>query len=178
MKYKQVFGLDYKDLKQTNLLKLSIDTGSEKPIYRKSNRFMSHSELDALKAETEEMIANGQIIPTPGGASSGWAFPVLYVKKKTGEKRLCVQFQDLNSITVQDAWPLPHIIDLLESYKGSKIFSTLDLLKGFNQIAVDDDTIPKLTMSTPWGLFSYCVMPFGIKSGPAVFCRMIYLAME
>ncbi|KAG1042648.1 hypothetical protein G6F43_011845 [Rhizopus delemar] len=141
-----VFGLDYKDLKQTNILKFTIDTGSEKPIYRKPNRFMSHSELDSLKLEVEEMIANCQLIPTPGGASSGWAFPVLYVKKKSGEKRLCVQFQDLNAITVQDAWPLPHITDLLESYQGSKIFSTLDLLKGFNQIAVDDDTIPKLTI--------------------------------
>lgn len=60
---------------------------------------MSHSELDDLKKGIEEMISNGQLIPTPSGAASGWVLPVLYVKKKTGEKRLCVQFQDLNAIT-------------------------------------------------------------------------------
>ncbi|KAG0736676.1 hypothetical protein G6F23_010807 [Rhizopus arrhizus] len=103
----------------------------------------------------------------------------MYVKKKnTLEKRLVVQFQDLNAITVKDPWPLPSITDLLETYEGASLFSTMDLLRGFNQIAVDEETIPKLTMATPWGCFSYKVMPFGIVNGPATFSRAIYLAMQ
>ncbi|KAG1145640.1 hypothetical protein G6F37_012113 [Rhizopus arrhizus] len=103
----------------------------------------------------------------------------MYVKKKnTLEKRLVVQFQDLNAITVKDPWPLPSITDLLETYEGASLFSTMDLLRGFNQIAVDEETIPNLTMATPWGCFSYKVMPFGIVNGPATFSRAIYLAMQ
>lgn len=112
-----------------------------------------------------------------GERANGWAFPALYVKT-SGERQLCVQFQDLNAITIRDLWPLPRIQDLLEDFRGSSIFSTVDLLKEFNQFAVDEGTIPKLTMATPWGNFSYTVMPFGIVNGPSTFARAIYWAME
>ena len=183
-KYLDVFGLNYRDLTQTTLVKLHIDTGDAKPIMKRPNRFMSHSELDSLKKEIEEMVDQGLLVPTshkplPSGArAGGWAFPALYVKKKNGEKRLCVQFQDLNAVTVRDPWPLPRISDLLEDYQGACWFTTVDLLKGFNQIAVDDETVPKLTMAVPWGNFSFVVMPFGIVNGPSTFARAIYLAMQ
>ena len=179
-----VFGLGYRDLTQTNLVKLHIDTGNAKPIMKRPNQFMSHSELESLKKEIAEMLEQGLLIPaghTPdknGIRAGGWAFPALYVKKKNGEKRLCVQFQDLNGVTIRDPWPLPRIHDLLEDYGGARWFSTVDLLKGFNQIAVDEETIPKLTMAVPWGNFSFVVMPFGITNGPSTFARAIYLAMQ
>ncbi|KAG0781738.1 hypothetical protein G6F21_011489 [Rhizopus arrhizus] len=184
-KYTDVFGLDYQDLRQTNLLKLHIDTGDHAPVMKRPNRYMSHSELESLRSEIDSMLKNGQIVPATYGPnkkgvnSGGWAFPIMYVKKKnTSEKRLVVQFQDLNALTIKDPWPLPSITDLLETYEGASFFSTMDLLKGFNQIAVDDESIPKLTMATPWGCFSYKVMPFGIVNGPATFSRAIYLAMQ
>ncbi|KAG0755447.1 hypothetical protein G6F33_011500 [Rhizopus arrhizus] len=182
--YFDCFGLDYKDLKQTDLLQLHIDTGGHRPIMKRPNRYMSHAELDMFKTEVETMVSNGQLIPAThapnkeGVTNGGWAFPALYVKKKTGERRLCVQFQELNAVTVKDSWPLPSIADLLESFSGSSIFSTMDLLKGFNQIKVAEDSIQKLTMATPWGCFSFKVMPFGIVNGPATFSRAIYLAMQ
>lgn len=67
---------------------------------------------------------------------------------------------------------------LLETYQGASIFNTMDLLKGLNQILVDEDSIPQLTMATPWGCYSYRVMPFGIVNGPVCFSRAIYLAMQ
>lgn len=182
--FQDCFGLDYQDLKQTNLLKLHIDTGNANPVMKRPNKFMSHAELELLEKEIETMLHNGQLVPAThapgknGIQAGGWSFPALYVKKKNGERRFCVQFQDLNKVTVKDPWPLPSITDLLESYKDASVFSTVDLLKGFNQIAVSDDTIPKLTVATPWGCFSFKVMPFGIVNGPATFSRAIYLAMQ
>lgn len=180
-----VFGIDYNDLKQTNLVKLHIDTGNHPPILKKPNRHMSHSELDDFKKEISKMLENGQLIPTmhiprkDGTSSLGWAFPAMYVgKKNTPERRLVIQFQDLNAITKRDPWPLPSITHLMESYHNARYFSTMDLLKGFNQILVDEDSIPKLTMATPWGCYSYRVMPFGIVNGPSCFSLAIYLAMH
>ncbi|KAG1036469.1 hypothetical protein G6F43_013045 [Rhizopus delemar] len=184
-KFLDVFGLDYNDLKQTNLVKFSVDTGDHAPIMKRPNKHMSHSELEIFKRELSNMLSNGQIIPTmhhpkkDGSSSLGWSFPAMYVRKKnTKEGRLVVQFQDLNAITKKDPWPLPSLQHLLEDYLGSEVFTTLDLLKGFNQILVEDDSIPKLTMATPWGCFSYRVLPFGVVNGPACFSRAIYLAMQ
>lgn len=183
--YLDVIGLDYNDLKQTNLVKFHVDTGDNPPIMKRPNRYMSHAELETFKKELSKMLATGQVIPTmhvpkkDGTSSLGWAFPAMYVgKKQTVEGRLVVQFQDLNSVTKDDPWPLPSLQHLMEEYLGANIFTTLDLLKGFNQILVDEDSIPKLTMATPWGCFSYRVMPFGVKNGPACFSRAIYLAMQ
>jgi hypothetical protein len=74
--------------------------------------------------------------------------------------------------------PLPLITDILESFRHAKLFSALDLLKGFNQIAVDDKSIPELAMTTQWGGFSYRAMPFGIKNETSTFSRAIYLALN
>ncbi|KAG1135961.1 hypothetical protein G6F37_012379 [Rhizopus arrhizus] len=173
--YLDCFEVDYKDLKQTNLLELHIDTGDHRPILKRPNPYMSHAELDMLKQEIETMLSNGQVMPTThtpnqkGVTNGGRAFPALYVKKKNGERRLCVQLQELNAATVKDAWPLPSIADLLESYQGAKVFSTMDLLKGLNQIRVAEDSVQKLTMATPWGCYSFKVMPFGIVNGPEIF---------
>ncbi|KAG1043777.1 hypothetical protein G6F43_011580 [Rhizopus delemar] len=185
VQFLDVFGLDYNDLKQTNLVKFHVDTGDHQSIMKRPNRHMSHSELETFKKELEKMLANGQVIPTMhipkknGKSFLGWSFPAMYVgKKNTKDGRLVVQFQELNAITKKDPWPLPSLQYLLESYLGSEIFTTLDLLKGFNQILVDEYTIPKLTMATPWGCFSYRVLPFGVVNGPACFSRAIYLAMQ
>lgn len=129
------------------------------------------------------MLDHGIIVPTTHGPSAdgaaidGWAFPVLYVEKKYGTRRLCVQFQDLTAVTVKDSWP-PLIQDPVESFRDAKVFWALDLLKAFKQIAVDEKSVHKLTMTTQWGCFSYKAMPFGIINGPSNFSRAIYLAMQ
>ncbi|KAG2209869.1 hypothetical protein INT45_013586 [Circinella minor] len=121
-RYQDVFGVDYKDLTQTSILEFHVDTGDANPIMHRPNRFMSHAELDQLRQEINEMVQQGILIPAThvkgpeGQRAGGWSFPALYVKKKTGERRLCVQFQKLNEVTVRDPWPLPVISDLLESY--------------------------------------------------------------
>lgn len=174
------FGVSYRDLSQTNLLKFHVETGDARPILCQPNRFMSHSELEQLRKEVAEMLEQGQLMPADYQAhkGGGWAFPALYMKKKDGQRRLCVNFQRLNEVTVRDPWPLPSLTDLLEDFGGANLYTTVDLLKGFNQIAVDEESIPKLTMATPWGSFSYRVLPFGVVNGPSTFSRAIYMAMQ
>ncbi|KAI9329771.1 hypothetical protein BD770DRAFT_333913, partial [Pilaira anomala] len=134
----EVFGVDYNDLKQTNLVKFHVDTGDHQPIMKRPNRHMSHSELESFKQELAKMLANGQLVPTmhapskDADSSLGWAFPAMYVgKRNTTEGRLVIQFQDLNAITKKDPWPLPSLTHLMEDYLGAEVFTTLDLLKGF-----------------------------------------------
>jgi hypothetical protein len=128
------------------------------------------------------MVNNGIVIPTtyvPGNSrNAGWSFPCRLISKKTGDKRLVTNFMELNKITVRDTWPLPLMTDLLEQLGGSKLFSSMDLLKGFHQIAVNQQSVNKLTISTPFGNYSYVCMPFGVQNGPSVFCRAIHLALN
>ncbi|KAI7847029.1 hypothetical protein BDC45DRAFT_452497, partial [Circinella umbellata] len=114
-KYQDVFGLDYQDLTQTTLVQCHVDTGDARPIMHQPNRYMSHSELEQLKGEIDEMVKQGQLIPSskaPG--AGGWSFPALYVRKNDNTKRLCVQFQRLNEVTKKQAWPTNSITDLIE----------------------------------------------------------------
>ncbi|KAG0733775.1 hypothetical protein G6F16_013447 [Rhizopus arrhizus] len=128
------------------------------------------------------MVNNGILIPNthvPGNSKqAGWSFPCRYVPKKTGDKRLVTNFQDLNAVTVRDTWPLPSVVDVLEHLAGAQWFSVCDLLKAFQQIAVEEESIPKLTIATPWGTYSYRCMPFGVLNGPSCFSRCVYLAIE
>ena len=176
----QAFGKTYGDLTQTDLVELHINTGDAVPISKKPNQWISHSERDMLKREIETMVQQGLLVPSQHsrGSLGGWSFPCMYVSKKTGEKRLVTQFQDLNAVTTNDPWPMPLLTDILEAFEGAQLFSALDLLKGFNQIKVAEHSREKLTIATPWGCYSYVVMPFGIKNGPATFSRAIFLALE
>ena len=104
-------------------------------------------------------------------------FPSLYVPKKIDEKRLVTIFQNLNKAAVADSCTLPNVTTLLESLGNSAYPSSLYLLKGFNQIACDQETIPKLQISTPFGAYCYTVMPFRVLNGPSTFSWTINLAL-
>lgn len=178
----ECFGTDYADLEQTTLTKFHIDTGDNPPVYRRPYSWFSYAEREYLREDLKKMVESGILIPTthvPANSSnSGWSFPCRYVKKKTGDRRLVTDFRELNKITVRDTWPLPNLVDVLEALGSANFYSTLDLLKGFHQIAVDENSIPKLTIATPWGCYSYRVLPFGVINGPACFSRTVYLAIE
>lgn len=182
LKFKDCFGTGYEHLSQTNLLKFHVDTGKSKPIYKRPYGFLSLSEKQMLKRDLEEMVENGILVPNthvPGNsAHSGWSFPCRYVPKKTGDKRLVTNFKELNAVTVRDTWPLPNLVDVIESLAGAKWFGVLDLLKAFQQIAVEEQSVPKLTIATPWGAYSYRCVPFGVLNGPSAFSRCVYLAIQ
>jgi len=128
---------------------------------------ISLEQSKALKNEIHKLMEKGLIVPS----HSPWAFPVLLVKKKTGDWRMCVDYRRLNEITIKDAYALPFIDELLESVHGAKFFSALDLFHGYHQIPMDPKDIEKTAFTTKFGNYNFLVMPFGLTNAPASFQR-------
>lgn len=130
---------------------------------------LSPTEMSALKEYIDENLAKGFIRPSSSPAGS----PILFVKKKDGSLRLCVDYRALNSMTKKDRYPLPLIDDLMMSLRGAKWFSTLDLRGAYNLVRVRPGDEWKTAFRTRYGLYEYLVMPFGLTNAPAVFQRLI-----
>ncbi|MEJ2229930.1 MAG: pol polyprotein, partial [Nitrospirales bacterium] len=165
-KNQKVFSTHQYDLGKCSIFKASINTGDARPIYSPPYKLPVHLR-ETLKQEIEDMLKMGLIRPS----ISPWASPMLYVPKPGGKWRLCVDFRKVNQVSRPDVYPIPLIQDILAALKGAKYFSTLDLSKGFNQIALDDDAIPKAAFNTIHGQFEYLRLPFGLKSAPGNFQR-------
>ena len=128
-------------------------TPPNKPPY-----WLSPKEHEELQAQIEDLLAQGHIRPS----TSPYGAPVLFVPKKDGRWRMCVDYRALNRQTIRDRYPLPRIDDLLDRLGKAKHFTTLDLASGYHQIAVKDADIPKTAFRTQRGQFEFVVMPFGV----------------
>ena len=106
-------------------------------------------------------------------SNSPWASPLHMVKKKSCEWRPCGDYRRLNSATIPDCYPLPHIQDFASQLAGSKIFSKIDLVKAYHRIPVNKSDVQKTAIITPFGLFEYTCMPFGLKNSGQTFQRFI-----
>lgn len=134
------------------------------PIYN-----LSEDELVVLKAYIDEQLSKGFI----RSSNSPCGAPVLFVRKKDGSLRLCVDYRQLNSITKKDRYPLPLIDNLLDRLKTAKIFTALDLRGAYNLIRVKKGDEWKTSFRTRYGQYEYLVMPFGLTNAPAVFQRLM-----
>ena len=106
-------------------------------------------------------------------SNSPFASPVVLVRKKDGGLRICVDFRTLNARTIRDSYPLPRITETLEALKGARYFCTLDLQSGYLQVKIKDEDQEKTAMTTPFGLFEYTRMAFGLKNAPSSFQRLM-----
>ena len=139
-----------------------------KPVWRHQYR-LSFEEKKELQKQVAELIEQGFIRPS----TSPYNAPVLFVKKKDGSLRLCVDYRLLNDETVKDRFPLPLIDEIFDTVGSAKIFSKLDLMSGFYQIRVAGEDIPKTAFSTASGHYEWTVMPFGLTNAPATFQRFM-----
>ena len=106
-------------------------------------------------------------------SQSPWCSPIVLVKKKDGSTRFCVDFRQVNAVTRKDAQPLPRIDDTLDVLGSAKWFSSLDLASGYWQVEVCPEDWEKTAFVTPYGLFQFRVMPFGLINAPATFQRLM-----
>jgi hypothetical protein len=102
-----------------------------------------------------------------------WGSPVLFVDKRDGTIRLCVDYRKLNEVTIKNNYPLPKIEDLFDQLNGAKMFSKIDLRTGYHQLKVRESDIPKTSFTTRYGLFEYTVMSFGLTNIPTYFMNLM-----
>ena len=126
---------------------------------------LSQMELRELKKQLDQLLAEGKISPS----TSPYGAPVLFVKKKDGTLRMCIDYRALNSQTVKNRYALPRIDELLDRLHDAKIFTKLDLTSGYYQIAITPSDRYKTAFRTRYGHYEFNVMPFGLTNALATF---------
>lgn len=167
-KYPQSFSKDLSCLGKTFCVELEIQLTTSKPVCQRPYR-MSESEKAITREITDDLLKNGII----RNSNSAYASPALLVDKSSGTKRLCVDYRQLNKITVKEKYPMPMIEDLIDRLHGCKFYTSLDLKSGYHQICIRDEDVHKTAFVTNDGHWEYLRMPFGVCNGPAVFQRLM-----
>ena len=130
---------------------------------------MAPTELKELKAQLQELLDLGFIRPS----YSPWGAPVLFVKKKDGSMRMCIDYRELNKLTIKNKYPLPRIDDLFDQLQGMTVFSKIDLRSGYHQLRIREEDIPKTTFRSRYGHYEFLVMSFGLTNAPAAFMDLM-----
>ena len=147
--------------------KIDLLPGSQphsRPPYR-----MSEAELTELKCQLDILLRAGYIRPS----KSPWGAPILFVPKKNGGLRMCIDYRVLNKMTVKNKYPIPRADDLLDRLKDAKIFSKIDLVAGYHQIRISEEDIPKTAFRSRYGLYEFTVLTFGLTNAPASFQALV-----
>ncbi|GJU71196.1 putative reverse transcriptase domain-containing protein [Tanacetum coccineum] len=130
---------------------------------------LASSEMRELSAQLQEISDKGFIRP----CSSPWGAPVLFVKNKDGSLRMCIDYHELNKLTIKNRYPLLRIDDLFDQLQGSSVYSKIDLRSGYHQLRVRDEDIPKTVFRTRYGHYEFQVMPFGLTNASTVFMDLM-----
>ena len=118
-----------------------------------------------MEEQVKDLLAQGFIRPS----ASPYSTPILFVPKKDGRWRMCINYRVLNNQAIKDQFPLPHIDSILERLCQASMFMKLDLASGYHQIAMEETCIQKTTFCTNRGHFKFVIMPFGLCNAPATF---------
>ncbi|GJT11544.1 putative reverse transcriptase domain-containing protein [Tanacetum coccineum] len=167
--FEDVFPEDLSGLPPQRQVEFHIDLVPGVTPIAKSPYCLTPSEMQELSGQLQELQDKGFIRPS----HSPWGALVLFVKKKDGSLRMCIDYRELNKLTVKNRYPLPRIDDLFDQLQGSRFFSKIDLRSGYHQLRVHENDIPKTTFRTRYGHFELMVMPFGLTNAPAVFMDLM-----
>jgi hypothetical protein len=135
---------------------------------------LSATELAELKKQLAELEAAGFIQPS----KSPFGAPILFVKKKDGTMRMCVDYRALNRITIKNSYPLPRVDELFDRLQGARFFSKIDLRSGYHQIRIAPEDVPKTAFRTRYGHYEFLVLPFGLTNAPATFMHLMHQTMR
>lgn len=155
-------------LGQTQSYRHQLDTGDARPINQPPRR-LGIKEREQVEQEIKKMLELGVIRPS----MSPWSSPTVLVRKPDGSVRFCVDYRKLNDVTVSDVYPLPRVDDTLDALGKARYFSTLDLASGYWQVPMAEESIPKTAFITHAGLYEFTVLPFGLKTAPSAFQRLM-----
>ncbi|KAE9224601.1 hypothetical protein PF005_g5850 [Phytophthora fragariae] len=153
---------------RTELLKFEIDTGDSKPIKQQPYR-VSGAEGEVMAAEVDQYLEMGFIRPS----HSPWASPVLMIRKPDGGIRFCIDYRKLNAVTVKDCYPMPLIDDTFDVLGGAKLLSTMDIVSGYCNVSMHENSVAKTAFTCKYGLYKWLVMPFGICNAVSTFERLL-----
>ena len=176
--YNDVFALNDDELGETNVVTHAIDTRNAPPV-KSTARRLPYSLRKELEEEMDNLLQSGCIEPSISPYSS----PLVLVRKKNGGLRVCVDYRALNKDTVPDRYPLPRIDELMDMVgrQHARVFSSLDLMKGYHQVTMEESSKPKTAFICHLGLYQYRCMSFGLTDAPATFQRqkwVRYLVVE
>ncbi|GJV96834.1 putative reverse transcriptase domain-containing protein [Tanacetum coccineum] len=167
--FPEVFPEDFPGIPPTRQVEFQIDLiPGAAPVARAPYR-LAPSEMKELSEQLQELSDKGFIRPS----SSPWGAPVLFVKKKDGSFRMCIDYRELNKLTVKNRYPLLRIDDLFDQLQGSSVYSKIDLRSGYRQLRVREKDVPKTAFRTRYGHYEFQVMPFGLTNAPAIFMDLM-----
>ena len=167
--YPEVFPEDLPGLPPPRQVEFRIDLiPGAAPVARSPYR-LAPSEMEELSNQLQELLDKGFIRPS----FSPWGAPVLFVKKKDGTFRMCIDYRELNKLTIKNRYPLPRIDDLFDQLQGSSYYSKIDLRSGYHQLRIQEEDISKTAFRTRYGHYEFMVMPFGLTNASAVFMDLM-----
>jgi len=167
-----VFAKHEFDIGTSTIMKHSIQLTDSKPIKQRAYR-TPHKLIEESDRQINQWLETGIIRPS----NSPWASPMIMVKKKGGEWRICIDFRRVNEVTIKDSYPLPLIEDMFNKLGKATIFTTIDLQTGYMNIEVEEKAKPVTSFITDNGLFEFNKMPFGLTGAPATFQRSMNLML-
>ena len=135
---------------------------------------MAPIELQELRVQLHELLDKGFIRPS----TSPWGAPILFTKKKGKTLRLCIDYRQLNKVTVKNRYPLQRIDDLFDQLRGARVYSKIDLRTGYHQLRVRETDVPKTAFRTRYRHFEFTVMPFELTNAPAAFMDLMHRVFQ